>query len=287
VERNSKKDGTYVRILGGRMNSDKSLTDEIDFASSKTTRAGSGHIDIESYRQRKPYGSYSLDLILNSLPRDKQGLLLDCGCGSGLYTIWISKQRDIRSIGVDVSIKRVMIAKKSSEASGLDNFYLVADIEKLPFKEETFDFVTLLASLHHSDPDKTMEEVRRVIDNDSLVVLFEPNRHNPLKWITTYSPLRFIFLPFISRFRSKNETDFSKKELEVILKKQGFVFKFSYRFDISPYILNRFCKTKTSVRIISTLQSILQRISVLNLFAYYFLINATPIEPDLKKRIQS
>ena len=65
-------------------------------------------------------------------------LSLNCGCGSGL-------QRDLfgPSIGVDISVENNRsLAKVGGQG-------VVADMEYLPFRDDTFDLVYGFGILHH------------------------------------------------------------------------------------------------------------------------------------------
>lgn len=54
--------------------------------------------------------------------------------------------------------------------------FLVADVEALPFKDETFDRVVSTCVFHHlNNPVKGLEEIRRVVRVGGLVTILLPN----------------------------------------------------------------------------------------------------------------
>lgn len=90
-----------------------------------------------------------LNIIKNNLKIKDNDSLLDVGCGTG-----ISSDFDCKVIGVDPSIKSLNKNKKIKINS-------VA--EKLPFKDNTFDFVISITAIHNfSSIEKSLEEMKRV-----------------------------------------------------------------------------------------------------------------------------
>lgn len=78
---------------------------------------------------------------------------LDVGCGSGMFVKKLEK-RGIRSYGIDIC--------NSAFLSDVDTL-LVADVESLPFEDESFDFVTSHSVLHEVDPLLAINEMTRVL----------------------------------------------------------------------------------------------------------------------------
>ena len=72
--------------------------------------------------------------------------VLDAGCGNGRHALLVP-QEGHQLVGLDLSRKLVEIAraKVHSEKAG----WVEGAIEKLPFKDASFDAVTALAVLHH------------------------------------------------------------------------------------------------------------------------------------------
>ena len=92
--------------------------------------------------------------------------LLDVGTGSGLFGEEFVN-RGIWTIGIDPNAD--MIAAARYYVAGVD--FLVAQAEKLPFKENTFDAVFMGMALHEtSEPGKALWEARRVSQNQVAVL---------------------------------------------------------------------------------------------------------------------
>lgn len=97
--------------------------------------------------------------------------VLDVGCGPG----WISHKyaennADIHP--VDLTFTAVGLASKYFRRDGLKGKFTNADAEKLPFKNESFDFVYCDGVLHHTtEPEKGLAEIYRVLKKGHLARL--------------------------------------------------------------------------------------------------------------------
>jgi ubiquinone/menaquinone biosynthesis C-methylase UbiE len=99
--------------------------------------------------------------------------LLDCGCGNGgVARILRRRVREVTAIDVEPS-------GDWRDEAGLR--FLVADAERLPFEDETFDLVHSKDSLHHmSSPQHALTEYHRVLTPGGSALIVEANRYNPI-----------------------------------------------------------------------------------------------------------
>lgn len=85
------------------------------------------------------------DALLEELEPSKGERILDVGCGTGDTTLEIAKkvEPDGKVIGIDLSPEGIAKAKEKAVEAGLSNIveFRVADAEKLPFEDESFDAV--------------------------------------------------------------------------------------------------------------------------------------------------
>jgi Methylase involved in ubiquinone/menaquinone biosynthesis len=96
--------------------------------------------------------------------------VLDIGCGNGRL-FQILKDKNIEYTGIDFSKNLIELAKKKYPEGN----FLVANALNLPFKENTFDKVFLIAVLHHI-PSKelrsqVLKEAKRVLKPQGLLIL--------------------------------------------------------------------------------------------------------------------
>lgn len=106
--------------------------------------------------------------------------VLDIGCGNGRLYWQALKNRNIKYYGVDVSknllkeAKRVKADLKQSTEKRKVQFKH-GKMQKLPFKAREFDRLFCVAAFHHLPTlelrQKTLQEFRRVLDNDGIAVV--------------------------------------------------------------------------------------------------------------------
>tara|TARA_Y100000310_G_C20168326_1_gene572436 strand:+ start:84 stop:578 length:495 start_codon:yes stop_codon:yes gene_type:complete len=97
-----------------------------------------------------------LKIIKENLDIKNKDLLLDVGCGTGL-----SSDFDCNVIGIDPAIELLQQNKKPI------NKNILATAENIPFKDNAFDKVISVTSMHNFDDIvKGMQEMKRVGKND-------------------------------------------------------------------------------------------------------------------------
>ena len=113
--------------------------------------------------------------IITNLPL---GFTLDIGCGTG-YHSRILKKNGHEVVSADISYE--MIKKAKNNQTG--NFYLVADIEKLPFKDNTFDnVISIFGALNHANISNFRESLDFCLKRDGQLVFTVGNIYN-ISWI--------------------------------------------------------------------------------------------------------
>jgi len=107
------------------------------------------------YRRKPlPY----LDLI-------KGKIVCDVGCGSGQNCLALHKEKKF-VICLDIAIRQLVESKKR----GCENL-VEADMELLPFRDNAFDSLLYIASLHHlNEPSVAIKEGWRSLKNDGEVL---------------------------------------------------------------------------------------------------------------------
>lgn len=108
----------------------------------------------------------------NSLIKDKQrkGRILDIGCGS--YPFFLINTDFKEKFGLDPSLN---LAKVKDKKLTLKSFDVTKS--KLPFKENYFDVVTMLAVFEHLDEEKinfVLQNVKRVLKKGGIFIITTP-----------------------------------------------------------------------------------------------------------------
>ncbi|MFA4990105.1 MAG: class I SAM-dependent methyltransferase [Candidatus Omnitrophota bacterium] len=99
--------------------------------------------------------------------------LLDVSCGEGLFLREVLKKNNaVQTFGLDISDVAISVAKINSPDSRL----LVADGQRIPFKDKQFDYVSCLGSIeHYLDPELGIGEIVRVAKDEAKFCIILPN----------------------------------------------------------------------------------------------------------------
>ena len=148
-------------------------------------------------------------LIKKNLNRHNLSIL-DIGSGTGINLRKLEKYG--KPSGIDYSNTALSLCRKR----GLKKIYK-ATVEKLPFKDNSFDLITCFEVLYHKNvknDDKALKEIHRVCKINGYVILREP-------------AFRILFGDHDIRVHGNKR--YNKKILENKLKKAGFkIEKISY-----------------------------------------------------------
>jgi ubiquinone/menaquinone biosynthesis C-methylase UbiE len=120
-------------------------------------------------------------MVLRELKKRRPaGVLADVGCGPGyLIALLASSFPDLHIVGVDISEEMVKAASSnfSSPGYGKRVEFRRGDVQKLPFADDTLDFVVSTLSLHHwQDPKLALNEIHRVLKPGGQFLLFDLRR---------------------------------------------------------------------------------------------------------------
>ncbi|CAN5147491.1 hypothetical protein BH11PLA2_BH11PLA2_46240 [soil metagenome] len=135
--------------------------------------------------------------------------VLDYGCGHGMASV-VMARRGATVTAFDLSPGYVNETRQRAAANCVSVTALVADGEKLPFPDASFDAIWGCAILHHLDLRVAAREIRRVLVPGGLGVFCEPWGGNPL--------LRFSrrFLPYPGKHRTPDERPLLGSDLPVL-----------------------------------------------------------------------
>jgi len=198
----------------------------------------------------------------------RTGLVLDNGCGVG-YLVEIPPSSDI--VGIDISIGMLDKAKRRLEK------IVYGDSQSLPFKDETFDVIICRALLHHlPDPDKGINEMRRVLKKGGEIVVSEP-----IKSILSSIPRKMV--KECSHFSDLHK-DFSDKVLIEMLRDRFSITDVKYFGYIAYPIMGfpdivdplKYVPFKKSVsNLLISLDRVISRVPVINKQSWGIIIKAS------------
>jgi ubiquinone/menaquinone biosynthesis C-methylase UbiE len=107
---------------------------------------------------------------LESLTITRNSLVLDVGCGTGLFFSHVANKAEA-VVGVDVS--RGLLLQAKERARGQGNVFVVqADADHLPFKQGFFSFIFAFTVLQNMPkPVETLKEITHVAKREASIVV--------------------------------------------------------------------------------------------------------------------
>lgn len=109
---------------------------------------------------------------------DGAALVLDVGCGPdpGAGTL-LGRRTGTTVVALDIGLGTVRLARAKAALSGVTLLVVVADAERLPFRDGAFDAVVCDDTIEHLPDDAAgVRELARVSRRGGRVVLATPNR---------------------------------------------------------------------------------------------------------------
>lgn len=100
-------------------------------------------------------------------PSDSVARALDVGCGTGLSTLALKEIAE-EIIGIDAAPEMVALAPEDASIQ-----YCIANAEYLPFREETFDLVTLSQVVHWLDRERFLKEAGRILRARGWLIVYD------------------------------------------------------------------------------------------------------------------
>lgn len=149
--------------------------------------------------------------------RWQKGRLLNLGCGHGADFPPFKDAFEL--CGLDFSSVELELARKYGQKFGFDAELVQADVSRLPFADETFDWAIAIAVYHHLDTpagrEQAFAELRRVLKPGGEAFITVWNRWQPWR----------------GGGRGVNVRWFRKKESDVPWQtKEGTLYRYYYFF---------------------------------------------------------
>ena len=126
------------------------------------------HDSSGSHDEMFDYGR--VDLVDAMFDVNNNDIILDIGCGDG-YTL--QRYQDAHYlVGIDIS----NILCKNAKNNIKNGEIILASMENLPFKDNTFDKIIAVYSVLYSSQEKAFAEISRVLKVKGAFVLYDPNK---------------------------------------------------------------------------------------------------------------
>lgn len=177
------------------------------------------------------YEKYILPILINttcnSRPIDYQrkkvipeayGVVLEIGIGPGSNLKHYNSSKIKKIYGIDPSIELNEIARKRANKHDLDIEFLIESASKLSVEDNSIDtVVSTYALCSIPEPDKTLQEIKRVLKKDGIFIFSEHGLSSD-KFVSFIQNSTDFFYPKISGGCHTN------RNIEKLLKNAGFNF---------------------------------------------------------------
>ena len=131
------------------------------------------------------------DAVFERIDLGTQTNYLDIGCGSGLAA-QLATERGAKVSGIDAAENLLAIARSRIPGGQ----FRVADLEELPFADNTFDVVTGFNSFQYAaNPDAALAQAKRVVKSAGAVVIVTWGQPVGMQYATFMSTLKSLLPP--------------------------------------------------------------------------------------------
>ena len=184
-------------------------------------------------------------IVEDLAPRSDSDVLIDLGCGTG--GLLVCAQGRYRAIyGVDIALRWLVVCKKRLEENNATAMLICADVEALPFPDDSFTHAVAENLLDHVyDVDNSVREIARIIQPGGSLWISAANRYcigpHPLTgvWAIGLLPAQLRAgllkkLKGIDLLRHANML--SSGYLRALLRKHGFALRTIKPKQVMPHI---------------------------------------------------
>lgn len=117
--------------------------------------------------------------ILQRLGSLENKRILDLGCGSAGSSVYFARLKAL-PVATDISDEMLNFTRELARCEGVELECRVVNAMDIDYPDETFDVVYAANVLHHTAPEETLREARRVLKPEGMLAFIDPLRHNPV-----------------------------------------------------------------------------------------------------------
>jgi ubiquinone/menaquinone biosynthesis C-methylase UbiE len=114
---------------------------------------------------------------------DEKSSILDAGCGTGQTSAYLASTYNCEVIAIDSHSEMVKKAKSRMTHEGFNVQVMKGNLEHLPFKENTFQFVFAESVISFTNATLSLSELHRVLDQHGTLLLIEMTLESKLREI--------------------------------------------------------------------------------------------------------
>jgi len=119
-------------------------------------------------------GKITFDL-LNKFKNNGTTKILEAGCGLGNWVFLFNKE-GLEPFGIDLSLSSLKTAARYSKINNFKSKFSLADVRKIPFKENSFDVIVSYGVIEHfADSKAALKEFYRVLKPSGACLITTPN----------------------------------------------------------------------------------------------------------------
>jgi ubiquinone/menaquinone biosynthesis C-methylase UbiE len=164
-------------------------------------------VEHRNFKEKK-----SLEWLSENFILSQEDAVLDAGCGTGRLVPYLLEKIGPRGLLVEADFSEEMLRIAKSKGRQKRLFFVLADAEKIPFREKIFDAVICFALLPHL-PDKkaALKEFHRILKPEKFLFIAHTMSREKLNQLHSRikGPVKMDFLP-------------DEKEMKPMLLSAGF-----------------------------------------------------------------
>tara|TARA_Y100000994_G_scaffold241016_1_gene236368 strand:+ start:1929 stop:2648 length:720 start_codon:yes stop_codon:yes gene_type:complete len=138
--------------------------------------------------------------------------ILDIATGTADLAIMAAKYTNAQIIGIDISKKMLNVGGQKIKQHKLSNRISLelADAEKLPFKNKSFQAITAGFGVRNFENIEVgLSEMYRVLDKDGVLIILEPSKPSKFPIKQLYNIYFTYILPFLGKIISKDKNAYT------------------------------------------------------------------------------